>query len=162
MKRHAYWDSGQLRTFLCGTGDDPLHTMFMLMGVDGLRLQEALGLRWFDVDLEKAALHVTGPEDEAAESGSHGRTVDLGRGTAELLWWHGCRQRLQRWQADFSMETDLVFTRLDGSGLNPRSVQQRFRDLVLRAGLPHIQIDDLRLCAELAPKSEESVVHTAH
>lgn len=80
---------------------------------------------------------------------------------AELLWWHGCRQRIQRWQADFWTETGLVFTRRDGSALNPRSVPQRFRDLVLRAGLPDIQIDDLRLCAELAPEGEESVVHTA-
>jgi len=142
-------------------GDGPLHTTFTVMGMTGLRLQEALGLRWSDVDLEQGTLHVTGPEDRAAEAGSRGRTVDLGQGMAGLLWWHGCQQRLQRWQADSWMETDLVFTRRDGSALNPRSVPQRFRDLVLRAGLPHIQIYDLRLCAEMAPECDGSVVHTA-
>lgn len=72
MKKHAYWDSGQLRPCLCAIGDDPLHTMFLLIGVDGLRLQEALGLRWSDVDLEKAALHIPAPRMERRSPGRAG------------------------------------------------------------------------------------------
>jgi integrase len=44
------WSAVEARSFLEVAKGDPLYPAFMLLLVYGLRLGEALGLRWHDVD----------------------------------------------------------------------------------------------------------------
>ena len=56
--RTAPWSAGELATFLDSTVDDPMHALFALLGLRGLRRGEALGLRWRNVDLDKREIHI--------------------------------------------------------------------------------------------------------
>jgi hypothetical protein len=69
--------------------------------------------------------------------------VDLDPGTAELLRWHGCRQRLQKLQSDSWPDTGLVFTGPNGSPLSSAEATGHFHRLVTAVGLPAIQMADL-------------------
>ena len=128
-------------------------TLYLLLGLRGLRRGEAVGLRWSDVDLDAGQLRV---EQQVVKVGSQlvigppkshagNRTVALDRTTAELLRWHRRRQRLDRWKAEtLWVDTGLVFTREDGTGLDPAFVSRHFDRLVARHGLPRIRLHDLR------------------
>jgi integrase len=52
------WGSDELRRFLEGVSDDRLVAAWVLAATTGLRTGEVLGLRWRDVSLERARLHV--------------------------------------------------------------------------------------------------------
>ena len=56
--RTAPWSADELATFLNLTVDDPLHALFALLGLRGLRRGEALGLRWRSVDLDQRTILV--------------------------------------------------------------------------------------------------------
>ncbi|MEO6495835.1 MAG: hypothetical protein ABIP99_23640 [Ilumatobacteraceae bacterium] len=53
------WNADTLRTFLELTTADELSALWMLLATTGLRRDEALGLRWCDIDLKAARAHVT-------------------------------------------------------------------------------------------------------
>jgi integrase len=48
----AVWTAHQLNEFLAHTAGLPLHIMWRLIALTGLRRGEACGLRWVDVDLD--------------------------------------------------------------------------------------------------------------
>jgi integrase len=52
------WTAGEARQFLAASKTDPLYPAFVLLALCGLRRGEALGLRWNDVDLDRAVIHV--------------------------------------------------------------------------------------------------------
>ncbi len=55
-KEMRTWTKEQLKAFLDSVKDDRLHPLWHLIAMTGMRRGEALGLRWSDVDLEKARL----------------------------------------------------------------------------------------------------------
>jgi integrase len=65
------------------------HPLFLLMARTGLRLGEALALRWEDLDLVRGEVRVEralGPSGETgAPKSGHGRTVDLSKGLRAVL-----------------------------------------------------------------------------
>jgi integrase len=52
------WDAAELRHFLESVADDSLYPLWLLLAMTGMRRGEALGLRWMDLDLERAQLSV--------------------------------------------------------------------------------------------------------
>ena len=151
--RATAWTPEQLSDFFAAVSKDRLHPLYLLLGLRGLRRGEAVGLRWSDVDLDAGQLRV---EQQVVKVGSQlvigppkshagNRTVALDRTTAELLRWHRRRQRLDRWKAEtLWVDTGLVFTREDGTGLDPAYVSRHFDRLVARHGMPRIRLHDLR------------------
>lgn len=130
----------------------------------GLRLGEALGLRWADVDLKDGTLSVrTALRRTPVEFREEGEPIyrlvapktDRSRRTIQLpAFATTALQRQRRAQAEERLaagnrwlENDLVFAGQIGGPLPPGSVTRRFEALVARAGLGRLRFHDLRHAA---------------
>lgn len=143
------WSPEQVAAFLQSVEQDPLYLMFRLVLLHGLRRGEVTGLRWSDVELNNALLEVTRPlvkvggrtVESRPKTDAGGRFVDFDADTAEMLKRHRSQQAKGRlaWAAAWE-DNDLVFCREDGSPINPDLVSRRFKELIVRAGLPGITL----------------------
>ncbi len=106
----------------------------------GLRRGEVLGLRWRDVDLERATLSVA-----KSKTASGKRAVALDTETVAALKRWRAQQNAERLQmgADW-VDTGLTFTREDGDRVRESYVSHKFGRLVRQLGLPPIRLHDLR------------------
>jgi integrase len=134
-----------------------LYTVAMAVG---LRIGEACGLRWSDVDLTKAMLRVqqavqwqhgkaTFAEPKSAASR---RTVKLPEAATAALKRHRTRQKRERLAAgDAWIDSGLVFTSTIGTVLDYANVRRDFKVLLKSAKLPaELRLHDLRhTCATL-------------
>lgn len=119
----------------------------------GLRRGEALGLRWEDIDLNAGVLRVertlsringelvfADPKTDKSQ-----RTVALPEASVSVLKSHRARQAKERLAAgDAWVETGLVFTRPNGTAVDPSNVRHRFATLCKRAGLGPLTPHELR------------------
>jgi integrase len=124
-----------------------------LLGTSGLRVGEALGLLWKDVDLDAGRLAVrhtlqrqpgTGFVLGPTKTEKSRRTVylsALARGALEQQREHQSRGRRdsKRW-----LETDLVFTNRHGHAVGPGMVNRALAEALHHASLPRIRVHDLR------------------
>lgn len=146
---------------------DRLEALYVLSLSCGLRIGEALGLKWADADLvsKSPTLRVNRQlqrtrrdEGEPGElvflepKNASRRTVDLPRRTVEALKDHRKRQAEERLLAGADWEDHgLIFATHRGTPLDAQNVVNRsFKPLLRRAGLPDIRWHDLRhTCATL-------------
>ena len=151
--RTPSWSPAELAEFLQAAVDSPLHTLFALLGLRGLRRGEALRLRWRNVDLDKLEVHIVeqltfhnGVEVFGPPKSKSGRRfVAIDEQLARMLYLHGCRQRLTAKTNGWSVDDHkCVFTDDDGGPLKPVSVTRHFYTLVERHGLRRIRLHDLR------------------
>lgn len=119
----------------------------------GLRMGEALGLRWQDVDFEQRVVHIrmalqkTGRGLVLGEPKTRAsiRTIDLPSVLVAALRAHRLRQDHERAVAGLAwQDTDLVFCRSDGRPIYQSKVTDAFRATVARAGLPRMRFHDCR------------------
>lgn len=146
------WTMAQARHFLHAARDDRLGPLYVLAATTGMRLGELCGLRWSDVDIESAALHVRVALDR------YGRVAETktraSRRQIELPALALSALRLQRhYQAEEQARlgaawqgagSDLVFTSVIGTPLDGSNTLKYFRRFVRDAGLPLIRLHDLR------------------
>ncbi|MGI8537085.1 MAG: site-specific integrase [Mycobacteriales bacterium] len=127
--------------------------LYRLVAHTGLRRGEAVGLRWSDVDLAAGSLMISNQHVDVGYRVVHGepktkrgrRRIALDPGTLAHLAVHRRRQveqALAVWLPDAA--SGFVFAREDGSPYHPDFVTKHFDLLVRRAGLPRIQLHDLR------------------
>ena len=149
----------QARAFVAVAEENRLGPLFLVALAVGLRLGEALGLRWKDVNLERRDLHVrqalqrvdkelrfVEPKSEQSR-----RTIAIPEFAAAVLKRHRTTQLEERLKAG-SRWTDsgLVFTSTIGTPLDERNVRRAFTAILKGANLPRIRIHDLRhTCASL-------------
>ena len=120
----------------------------------GVRVGEALGLKWADVNLEAGTISIRRAiqrqrgkdlvfvEPKTALSR---RTIQLTTFAQEELKSHREHQRSEAQVAGASwQDTDVVFASELGSPLDPTNVTHRFQRTRERAGLPHLRLHDLR------------------
>lgn len=144
-RQPSTWNPEQCRTFLNFSTNDDLAPLYYLMLVTGLRRGEAIGLRWMDIDLERACLSVRqqivdidGRRVIGQPKTKRGaRIVPLDPDTTGLL------ERL-RSQAGKATRRTLVFGRPAGVPVRPDYVSRHFQVLARQAGLPVIRLHDLR------------------
>ena len=119
----------------------------------GLRLGEALGLRWSDVDLQQGRLHIRRTLQRAKGGLVFGelktarayRILSLPNVAISTLTSHRVRQLEQRLAAGSRWsEEDLVFTNRKGKPLDRANVRKQFHRLLESANLPKVRIHDLR------------------
>lgn len=150
----------ELQTLFTSTASHRLHALWVVLATTGLRLGEATGLRWEDVDfggcrvtVRRAVQRQRGKGMVAVEPKTERsrRTVHIAEGTAGALREHKRRQAAERlcagplWQ-----DHGLVFCNTTGGPLDPARVRKPFRIALERAGLPNIRVHDLRhSCATL-------------
>jgi len=136
------------------TASDRYHALWVVLGTTGLRLGEALGLKWSDVDLTRKSLTVrralqrqTGRGLQFIEPKSKGskRTVELLDLTVDALRAHRERQTFERKAAlDRWHDQDLIFASPTGTPLEQGGIWKHWTAALDKAGLPHIRRHDLR------------------
>lgn len=149
-----WWTPEQLRTFLAFTADEAVGPIFHLAAMTGMRRGEVCGVRWADIDFDAARLEVRHQLLVIAHllvfaertKTDHGRrAVDLDEGTIGVLRAQRARQAAAKLLAGPGwMESDLVFTRADGSPVDPTAIVKVFDRRVARVAVPRIRFHDLR------------------
>jgi integrase len=119
----------------------------------GLRLGEASGLKWEDIDERRGVIHIRRALQRAEgklvlvepKSERSRRTIVLPAIVTKALEKHRRRQARDRAVAgDRWQNTGLVFTSTIGTALEPRNVTRDFHTLLEAAKLPRVRFHDLR------------------
>jgi integrase len=144
----------QARALLDATKGARLEALYVVALACGLRMGEVLGLRWQDVDLDRAQLTVAGTlqrqkgrglvlvETKTARSR---RMISLPAPLIAGLKTHRIHQLEERLAAGPRWcDSGLVFVSGVGTPLEPRNLFRAFKATLVRAGLPEIRFHDLR------------------
>ncbi len=153
-------DAEQARAFLDAAHGEKFEALYALSLTCGLRMGEALGLKWSDIDLSAGTLRVNRQLQRMREGGglvfsepknASRRTIDLPQRTVRALQSHRKRQTEERLRASLYEDSGLVFTTAKGTPLDAQNIVNRyFKPLLKRTGLPDIRWHDLRhTCATL-------------
>ncbi len=131
-----------------------MYALFVLLGTTGMRVGEALGLKWTDVDLPGQRLVIrralqrqtgTGLVFVEPKTSRSRRTVHLTGLAVEALHEHKEYTNVMREVArDRWRESGLVFTSTVGDGMEAGVVNDNLNRLLAKAGLPRIRVHDLR------------------
>lgn len=179
------WTPAQLGQFLDEAESSRLYAIFHVISHHGLRRGEAVGADWTNAHLDTAQpridvlteLVVDGwtPIETAPKTDSSMSSVMIDRGTVAVLKEHRAHQLAERdaWNeraareraegkktADWA-DTGKIFAAEDGSWLHPDVVSKEFKQIVVAAGLPPINLRDLRHGAAALVKAGGGDVHDA-
>lgn len=151
------WTPEELATFRKGLVGHRLESLFRLIALTGMRRSEALGLRWEDVDLSKNVIHIRktltkGPDGATLTSTKtprSRRSIEIDSSSAEML---GSLKTIQKAESlEFGRAAflalnanNLVFTRRDGSPLDPDSVSKTFLRICKPLNVRRITLHELR------------------
>jgi integrase len=146
------WEPHELARFLQAVRGSRLEAIWRLSAMTGMRRGEVLGLRWCDLDLDRARLSVrqalvaVGYEVVHSTPKSHSaRVIDLDAETTAQLRAHRLRQDAERaeWGEDYA-DQDLVVAKENGEPIHPHTLSQAFERLIGKADLRRIRLHDLR------------------
>jgi integrase len=139
---------------------EPIEGLIVLAVSTGVRLGEALGLQWHDIDLERRQLRISRSLQRVSGQGQvltetktlrSRRTIVLPVRTAEAL--RALRARQGEWQRAAGSawhKGNFVFTSSTGNPLDQRNVLRMFKRVLRKAKLPRMRFHDLRhSCASL-------------
>jgi integrase len=150
----------EARKLLDAAVGHPNEALFVLALATGMRRGELLGLKWQDVDFATGILYVrrvlnrmptvlgdrAGLLVESEPKTRHSRRSIILAGFAfDALRRHKARQEEWRQAAGDSWEdSGYVFTTPLGRYIHPNSLNNQFKALLEKAGLPDIRFHDLR------------------
>ena len=144
----------EVQALFAATRDHDLHALWVLLASTGLRLGEALGLKWEDVDFENCRLIVRRALQRQKERGlvlvepktsRSRRTVYFPAGTGAALKEHKRKQAETKLQLGSAWENNgVVFCRQDGRLHDTGTISHRLHRALKDAGLPQIRVHDLR------------------
>ncbi len=143
----------QLQRLLQATTGSQWHPLWVLLGTSGLRLGEALGLHWQDIDMPGRRLAVRcAPQRQRGrglvlvppKTPRSRRTIylsELAHGALEEQHENQLDRRnsAKRWN-----ESGLVFTNRTGGGLEQGVAERALVKALAEAGLPRVRVHDLR------------------
>lgn len=147
----------QARRLLDTVDGHRLEALYTAALAVGLRMGEALGLRWQDVDLDRRTLTVNRILERIGRG--HGstlqlvepktsrsrRTVNLPETAVRTFKAHRIRQLEARLAAGSRWhDQNLIFPNTLGKPLDPHELHDGFKALLLKAGLPDCRFHDLR------------------
>ena len=148
-------DQDEAARFLEAAGDSPYYPIYFMLLQTGVRIGEALALRWQDVDLGRATVRivrthrfyggrgiVAGPPKTPRSQ----RLIKLSPETVRTLSEHRRLQLERRLSLGPAYrDEDLIFGDDIGAPLYDSTVRRAFYAIVQRAGLPRdLRIHDLR------------------
>jgi len=144
----------EARALLHAAESHRLYALWAVLATTGMRIAEALALRWADLDDRRRTLTIRRTLSgagrrkrwDAPKTARGARTVAIDAWLLDVLRPHRQQQRLDRVAAcPFWQDSDLIFTTSRGTWWDPRNVHRAFMALLATAGLPtHYRIRDLR------------------
>jgi len=143
----------QARQFLDEVRGHRLEALFSVTLALGLRQGEILGLRWQDVDLERARLSVRYQLQRVEgklrlvdpKTARSARTLMLPQVAVSALAAHYERQQQERALAGTRwVDTGMVFTTTIGTMLDQRNLLRAFYAILRMSELPRVRFHDLR------------------
>jgi integrase len=144
----------EVRRLLAVTAGTRHHSLWVFLVTTGVRLGEALALRWADIDLLEGHANIrralqrqrgAGMVFVEPKSSRSRRTVPFPPETLRALEAHrGDLDRERQQAAKLWQENDLVFPSPDGRPRDMAYLSFTFHRGLKRAGLPRIRIHDLR------------------
>ena len=144
-------DDDELSALFSRLKGRPLYMPVLLAASTGMRRGEVLGLRWCDVDLERATLQVAQVVELVKDQVSVKEPkTDRSRRTVALPATIVQELRLHRKaQAELCLRLgcgryELVFPNIDGKLVNPRHFTKAFSREVSAAKIPHVMFHGLR------------------
>jgi integrase len=163
-KRAEVWNSEQLRNFLAVAQDDGMHPLWHLLASTGMRRQEALGLRWQDVNWERGTVHIVQTViadianrgaaliQQGTKTRAGARTVRLSPDTVALLKEYREEWAEKKLAASVWADNDLIVCTSKGTPINPNNVTRSFDALVKLAGVPDITVHGIRHTRDTTPE----------
>lgn len=169
----------QAHAFFEATREEWPHALYVTLTSTGLRLGEALGLEWHDVDLEGQTLTLRRSQQRQTGKGfvldelktnKSRRVVPLMAVAVEALRSHRTRLRERRLLLGSDwVDSGRVFCSEVGTPLDPANVRRHYYAQLEAAGLPRVRPHDLRhtaislMAAEgIPPHLIQAVVGHAH
>lgn len=143
----------QLARLFAGTEAERLHSLWVTLATTGLRMGEALGLRWQDVDFDACRLTVRQSVQRQKGKGivpvpvkSHRsrRPIALSGFTVKALRRHKTLIAAERLASADWQESDLVYPSRRGTPLDTCRVNGTWHRTLVRLGLPSVRLHDLR------------------
>lgn len=148
------YNAEQLKHLLQVIKTEALCPIITFISQTGVRREEALGLRWRSVDLEKrkftienVIVQVGGKvvEKHSTKTPESCRTLELSDELTKLLI--SIKQKQEQDREIFGntyIESDLVFTWPNGRWIRPDYVTHKFSKIIQKNGLPHLTVHGLR------------------
>jgi integrase len=167
--RVMVWTPQQLGRFLDQAEGHRLYAIYHLIAFRGLRRGEAVGQDWAYTNLDAGELTPAkeivqdgwAPMESAPKTDGSAAAIHLDSATVAVLRAHRARQYRERLQwGEAWTDTGKVFTQEDGSWLHPETVSDIFRDISDAAGLPPINLRDLRHVAATLVHAGGGDLHT--
>jgi integrase len=150
-----WYKSDELARLFAASEGDRFHALLVLLGTVGLRLGEALGLKWSDIKMEGQTMTVGRTLQRVRGGGglifgepksrASGRTIELPKVAISALIAHGDLQKFERNRVGPAWEDhNLVFPSEIGTPIEQGRVFRRWRKVIESAGVPRYRIHDLR------------------
>jgi integrase len=155
QKEMNWYNDAELGQLFDATTGDRFHALWVVLGSLGLRLGEALGLKWSDINwtrgtvtvqrtLHRDRLSGTLELQEPKTKGSR-RTLTLPLETVAALRAHQDRQDFERRRlTEVWQDHNFVFCTGFGTPLDQGRIHHHWTAAVRKAGLPRYRIHDLR------------------
>ena len=152
-KKHSIWTADEVRRFLDHVGGTEFEALYTVSATTGARRGEVLGLRWCDIDFERAELSIVqtvvlvngAATISIPKTTGSVRSVSLDPGTIDILRKHRLAAIQHGLATGRAIDNDgLIFVDRNGLPFKPDRVTRTFTRLTEAAGLPHIRLHDLR------------------
>jgi integrase len=146
----------EVRKLLAAAESTRISALLHVLVLTGMRLGEALGLRWKDVHLDEAFLEIRQtkkhraaglPDYGSPKTERSRRNVDMAPELVTILQAHRRQQMAFYLENGFFDPQDLVFTTVDRQGVTGMThdqVSHMWKEVRSRAGVPRARIHDLR------------------
>jgi integrase len=155
QKEMQWYGEEQLARLLDTTGGDRFHALWAVLSKLGLRLGEALGMKWEDIDWRRSTITIQRSlhrnrllgalELQEPKTPGSRRTLTLPSQTVAALQAHRDRQDFERRKARSDwQEHGLIFTTTLGTPLDQGRIHHNWTIATKKAGLPRYRVHDLR------------------
>lgn len=142
----------KIAAFLKALEGEPLEAFYWMILATGLRKGEAIGLKWADIDLETGVMTIQrriarlrGSVDiDTPKSKAGLRVVQLPSKALEKLKAWKVQQQVQKAVSTNWVEGDWVFTHSSGKWVEPRWVNKKLTEVLIKAQLEHVTVHQLR------------------
>lgn len=147
---------GEIKTFLQLIVGHPLEALFFVAVFTGMRQSEIIGLTWDCVDFDSGQIHlyrqykaVRGQSNTYAFTNLKNKQDRTFTATSSVMQ---TLRRVKAKQAEWKIRhgplynnaTGFVFSNELGGHLSTRTVQNQFKEIVIKMGLPQVRFHDLR------------------